>query len=74
MSEIDDLIELNKLVDRFAAAMKHKLKKAAVEKGRSGWNDPSWTPDDIKADLLRHVEKGDPVDVANLAAFWWNRT
>jgi hypothetical protein len=68
-----ELHALNALVDKFAAAMKAKLLRAAIEKGRSGWDDPSWTPDEIKAALLAHVEKGDPIDVANFAAFWWNR-
>lgn len=64
---------LDELVDQFAAAMKAKLRRAGVEKGRSGWDDPKWTPEEIKAALLAHVDKGDPVDVANFAAFWWNR-
>jgi hypothetical protein len=64
---------LDALVDQFAAAMKSKLRRAAVEKGKDGWDDPKWTPDDIKAALLAHVEKGDAVDVANFAAFLWNR-
>lgn len=64
---------LDALVDKFAAAMKSKLRRAATEKGRGGWDDPAWSIDEIKAALLAHVDKGDPVDVANFAAFWWNR-
>lgn len=64
---------LDALVDKFAAEMKRKLRRAATQKGRSGWDDPSWPVYDIKGRLLTHVEKGDPVDVANFAAFWWNK-
>lgn len=51
-------------VDAFATAMKAKLAKKRAE-GRGGWQscDAAYL-----SDLLReHVEKGDPVDVANLA-------
>ncbi|MDY0071847.1 MAG: hypothetical protein RBR77_04275 [Thauera sp.] len=52
-------------VDAFAAAMKAKLKRVREEKGRGGWQDMSAT--ELSAMLREHVEKGDPVDVANLA-------
>ena len=55
----------NIAVDRFAAGMKEKLAMARV-KGRSGWDDPAKCTVEHLSDLLRtHVEKGDPVDVAN---------
>lgn len=51
-------------VDAFAAVMKAKLAKKRSE-GRDGWQECSA---EYLSDLLRsHVEKGDPVDVANLA-------
>lgn len=54
-------------VDRFAAAMKAKLAKKRAE-GRGGWNDPLEGMNQTLSDLLRgHVEKGDPLDVGNLA-------
>jgi len=54
-------------VDRFAAMMKAKLAKSR-EKGRGGWDDPEQCSVSYLAKLLvDHVEKGDPVDVANLA-------
>lgn len=54
-------------VDRFAAIMKAKL-AVARDKGRGGWEDREQCPDGYLSQLLReHVEKGDPVDVANLA-------
>lgn len=52
-------------VDRFAAAMKAKLAKSR-EKGRGGWEDKAQCSAEYLSELLRgHVEKGDPVDVAN---------
>lgn len=54
-------------VDLFAAAMKAKLAKKRQE-GRGGWNDKSQCSDKWLSHLLRkHVEKGDPLDVGNLA-------
>lgn len=54
-------------VDRFAVAMKAKLAKKRAE-GRGGWEDKDQCSAEFLSDLLReHVEKGDPVDVANLA-------
>ncbi|WP_216820823.1 hypothetical protein [Pusillimonas sp. T2] len=51
-------------VDAFAATMKAKLAKKRVE-GRGGWQECSA---EYLSELLReHVDKGDPVDVANLA-------
>ena len=52
-------------VDAFAAAMKAKLAKARA-KGRGGWDDKAQCSQQYLSDLLRgHVDKGDPVDVAN---------
>lgn len=61
------------LVDAFAAEMKSKLLASALVKGRAGWDDPRWPVAEIKQRLCDHVAKGDPVDVANFAAFLWNR-
>jgi hypothetical protein len=73
MAEIEAAHADNLAVDCFAAAMKHKLAKARA-KGRSGWD--SDTPDihETLSRMLRaHVEKGDPVDVANFAMFLHQR-
>lgn len=60
-------------VDNFAKAMKHKLEKKRID-GRSGWQDKSECTAEFLSQLLRdHVEKGDPVDVANLAMMLHNR-
>lgn len=54
-------------VDRFAAAMKEKLAKKRDE-GRGGWEDKGQCSNAFLSRLLRdHIEKGDPVDVGNLA-------
>lgn len=54
-------------VDRFAAAMKAKLAKKRAE-GRGGWDDKFDCSNETLSRLLRgHVEKGDPLDVGNLA-------
>ncbi len=51
-------------VDRFAVAMKAKLAKSR-EKGRHGWQMGSAAY--LSSLLYRHMYKGDPLDVANLA-------
>lgn len=54
-------------VDRFAAAMKAKLAKKRAE-GRGGWDDKDACSQLFLSCLRReHVEKGDPVDVGNIA-------
>lgn len=53
-------------VDRFAIAMKAKLTKKR-EEGRAGWDGPTCSAEILSQLLREHVEKGDPVDVANLA-------
>lgn len=55
-------------VDQFAALMKAKLAQARV-RGKSGWRDLEWPSSDISRQLREHVDKGDPVDVANYAMF-----
>jgi hypothetical protein len=58
---------------RFSAAMRAKLdRKRKV--GRAGWNRPDECGIYTLKELLReHVEKGDPVDIANLCMMIWNR-
>jgi len=52
-------------VDVFAAEMKTKLARKRSE-GKSGWQDKAQINQDQLSQMLRkHVEKGDPVDVAN---------
>ncbi|ANM12104.1 hypothetical protein [Rhizobium sp. N324] len=54
-------------VDRFAGFMKRKLARKR-EQGRGGWEDKAQCSNEHLSQLLRdHVEKGDALDVANLA-------
>jgi ribA/ribD-fused uncharacterized protein len=59
------------LVARFSAALLDKLRAAEA---KYGWSD-AWMHheniDAMRRDLLRHVEKGDPRDVAAYCAFLW---
>lgn len=50
-------------VDTFARAMKDKL-ASCREQGRTGWQTASASH--LSSLLAGHIEKGDPVDVANL--------
>lgn len=77
---------LDALVDDFASAMKKKLRKKFLE-GRAGWDDETWDLPHIIDRLQEHsrklagdgytmnrpVKEDDFVDVANFAAFAWNR-
>ena len=56
-------------VDAFARAMKVKMAEAHA-KGRSGWEDMN--PSDLSRMLRTHVEKGDPLDVANYGMMLWH--
>lgn len=59
------------LVDAFAETVKAKLRAAEKKYGwNSGWLNPACLPE-LRAELLRHVAKGDPRDVAAYAAFLW---
>ena len=60
------------LVDEFSAEMKRKLIEKVDRDGYAGWDSEEWSVDEIERCLLEHVDKGDPVDVANFAAFMWN--
>ena len=55
-------------VDRFADAMKEKLKKKREQDGFSGWDSQrDCRSEDLAKALIKHTMKGDPVDVANFA-------
>lgn len=59
----------NAAVDALAALMKAKLAKQRA-KGYGGWDDKTQCHQQRLSDMLRnHVDKGDPVDVANFCAF-----
>lgn len=58
-------------VDKLAEAMKAKLQKQRL-KGYGGW-DTDCTQERLSELLREHVDKGDPVDVANFCAFLFYR-
>ena len=64
-------------VRRFAKAMQEKLSQKRAE-GRGGWNrEPgggygTGIPR-LHRMMLAHVDKGDPVDIANFCMMIWNR-
>lgn len=68
-----ELQALEALVDDFAEKMKEKLIIQCESHGYKGWDDPDWSIENIQELLADHIEKGDPVDCANFAAFWWNK-
>lgn len=59
------------LVDRFSHALKEKLWDAQLKYGFwNGWKSPDWM-DECRDHLRKHIEKGDPRDVAAYCAFLW---
>jgi hypothetical protein len=61
------------LVNSFAISLAHKLLRAEQKYGYSnGWLKDDWEAK-CRSDLLEHVHKGDPLDVAAYAAFCWAR-
>lgn len=61
-----------KLVRRFARALGLKLLEAQRKYGYSnGWIDPNWM-NICRAQLMVHIHKGDPRDVAAYCAFLWH--
>ena len=62
--------KLQKVVTAFAKAMLVKLHNK-VEEGYKGWDSETYK-EDIKVCLKQHVEKGDPVDIANFCMMLWN--
>jgi len=60
------------LVARFATALAEKLRKAEQKYGYDdGWMDEDWMRE-CADQLVEHVAKGDPLDVAAYAAFMWH--
>jgi hypothetical protein len=65
--------ETRRLVQDFADALAEKLIKAQQKYGRKDdWRIDDWEAD-CRAELMRHIEKGDPLDVAAYCAFMWRR-
>jgi len=76
---------LGMLVAGFSDAMTDKLATKSCEDWQ-GWDDPGaehpndltkvgWSVEEIRARIRAQLDKpggGDPVDIANYCAFWWN--
>lgn len=59
------------LVDDFAKAMRAKLLKSQRKYGyTNNWSRDGWEHE-CREELMRHIDKGDPLDVAIYAAFMW---
>jgi len=65
------------LVERFAEALAEKMHAAEVKRAFTDaqlpddWTRVDWESE-CRADLLHHVAKGDPRDVAAYCAFMWH--
>lgn len=60
------------LVDRFTVALKQKLRAAEIKHGYGDhWLAADWM-DQCRQQLLLHLAKGDPLDVAAYCAFLWH--
>jgi|GEM_PF-2971447 len=69
---LDEGAATDDLVDRFAVALKAKLRAAGEKYGfDDAWKADDWR-DKLIEDLLRHIQKGDPRDVAAYCAFAWH--
>lgn len=61
-----------RLVERFALALSEKLAAAERKRGVSTeWAKSDWM-DECREQLARHIEEGDPLDVAAYCAFLWH--
>ena len=72
-----DIEALFQLVDKFSREMKLKLMSKVTGYGnKSGWDsEADYELKDILCDLKYQIEKDelDPIDIANFAAFYWNK-
>lgn len=60
------------LVLRFAVALSRTLHAARVKYGyQEDWKKDDWEAE-CRKEMLRHIDKGDPVDVAAYCAFMWH--
>ena len=64
---VSDEIADELLISQITSDMWAKLEKKRDE-GRGGWHTGSCDNSKLKAMLIKHIDKGDMIDVANLAA------
>lgn len=63
---------LSDLVHKFRDALLAKLRRAEEKYGyKNAWQKAGWASE-LREKLLRHVDKGDPLDVAAYCAFAWH--
>lgn len=61
------------MVFDFAKALGDKLRTAEIKYGRTDeWATQDWEAE-CRSKLLKHIDKGDPLDVAAYCAFMWSR-
>ena len=65
-----DVKAFDEVVKQFGKQMKAKFRRKFMG-GRRGWDEKDQRQF-LLSSLKRHIEKGDMVDVANLAAMIWN--
>lgn len=71
----ETITSMEMMVDAFAEEMKEKLRKKWWERW-DGWDEPEKLSGDKLVELLKQQANRadmDPIDVANFAAFVWNR-
>lgn len=62
-----------RLVEEFASALAGKLRAAEIKYGHTnGWLTEDWEHL-CREHLEKHMQKGDPLDVAAYCAFMWRR-
>lgn len=67
-----EMAPIHELVTRFSAALTGKLVASEIKHGwKNGWMRDDWRKELIDQ-LLKHIEKGDPRDVAAYCAFAWH--
>ena len=62
--------DFERAIDAFAAEMKRKM-RAKERQGYIGWDRP-YLEEGLRRALHMHLDKGDPIDVANFAMMLWN--
>lgn len=70
-----ELFAMVVLVDDFAFVMRKRLQEKQRQ-GFYGWDDPGWEPSHIKQRIRDILDRDGPsmaIDLANFAAFLWNR-
>lgn len=66
--------DTRRLIQDFAKALADKLRRAEKKHGYSnGWAATDWE-NECRSNMLAHIGKGDPLDVAAFCAFMWRHS